>query len=456
MSVYYYYHDIKYTVYRKELREYIKGKVSVNPFPKAFYVGASTSSYQIEGGNYNCDWYDWELRHNLEKCGKASNSWKCYEDDIDRIIELGCNSYRFSVEWSRVMPQKGVVDSKALAQYGKMIKKLQDNNITPFCTLLHFTLPSWLEDGLESEDFTKYFLLYVSHLLKIFKGRVQYFITYNEPMLWLMHSYIRGTRPPGKKMDWVSFTKALKTVVFSHLAVYNHLHKNVKNVRVGISENIVVYRPKTGFNVVDNVLCKNVDMLMNQLLLKTFTTAELNIKFYFPTYIQLNEKLDNVCLDFVGLNHYNECLVGFAPITEDKIVIDMKHGEWPTTDMEWSWVYDSLYVACKDVYEKYKLPIYITENGLCQDGVNDTLRQKFLKQNRIILDLLITQHIPIRGYMYWSLVDNWEWEDGPSKRFGLYYVDYDNIDDSKKRLKAKDSVEVYKQYYTGNMCMIKL
>ena len=84
------------------------------------------------------------------------------------------------------------------------------------------------------------------------------------------------------------------------------------------------------------------------------------------------------------------------------------------------------------------------------------LRQKFLKQNRIILDLLLSKNIPIRGYMYWSLLDNWEWEDGPSKRFGLYYVNYDNVNDKQGRLLKKGSVDIYKQYYTGNGCMIKL
>ena len=131
-------------------------------------------------------------------------------------------------------------------------------------------------------------------------------------------------------------------------------------------------------------------------------------------------------------------------------------GYWPTTEMDWSWVFDSLYVVCKDIYEKYKLPIYITENGMCETAINDTMRQKFLKQNRIILDLLITKNIPIRGYMYWSLMDNWEWEDGPSKRFGLYSVNYDEIEDEDKRLKPRKSVKIFKKFYTSKNCMIKL
>ena len=456
MSVYYYYHNLKYSMYRNELRKYIKGKVTVSPFPETFFIGASTSSYQIEGGNYNCDWYDWELSHNLEKCSKASNSWEFYEQDIEKIIELGCNCYRFSVEWSRIMPQKGVADYKAISRYGKIVKKLVDNNITPFCTLLHFTLPSWLEDGLENKEFDKYFLLYVKHIVKIFNNRVKYFVTYNEPMLWLVHSYIRGTRPPGKKGDWTAFQNALRTVVHSHVKVYNYLHHNVNDVRVGISENIVKYRPKSHMSVIDNILCKNTDILMNQTLLKTFTTGVLNVKFYFPKFINLNEKIDNVCLDFVGLNHYNECLVSFSPLGKEKMCVDMKHGEWPVTEMDWSWVFDSLYVVCKDVYEKYKLPIYITENGVCETSKKDTMRQKFLKQNRIILDLLITKNIPIRGYMHWSLIDNWEWEDGSSRRFGLYKVNYDNCDDKEKRLEPRKSTDIFKKYYTSKNCMIKV
>ena len=315
MSVYYYYHNMKYSNYRNELRSYIKDKVTVSPLPKTFLVGTSTSSYQIEGGNYNCDWYDWELKNKLEKCGKACNSWEFYEKDIEKVIELGCNCYRFSLEWSRIMPQKGVVDHDVLKRYGMMIKKLVDNNITPFCTLLHFTLPSWLEGGLESKEFSEYFLLYVKHVVKTFKNKVKYYVTYNEPMLWLMNSYLRGERPPGKKLDWEALINALKTVIYSHIKVYNFLHRHVKDVRVGISENIVIYRPKMHMNVIDNILCKNTDLLMNHILLKSLTTGILDIKFYFPKFIKLYEKLDNVSsLDFIGLNHYNECLVSFSPL----------------------------------------------------------------------------------------------------------------------------------------------
>ena len=143
-------------------------------------------------------------------------------------------------------------------------------------------------------------------------------------------------------------------------------------------------------------------------------------------------------------------------LSEEKVSVDMKHGNHPKTEMDWSWVFDSLYVACTEIYKKYRLPIYITENGVCEGAVNDYLRQKFLKQNRIILDLLITKNIPIRGYMYWSLLDNWEWDDGPSKRFGLYRVNYDKVDDKEKRLIPKDSVKVFKYYYTSDNCMVKV
>ena len=209
-------------------------------------------------------------------------------------------------------------------------------------------------------------------------------------------------------------------------------------------------------NVVDNILCKNTDMLMNQTLLKAFSTGELKLKLYFPRFININEKLDNVCLDFIGLNHYNECLVSFSPMGKEKLNIDLKHGDWPTTDMDWAWVFDSLYEVCKEAYEMYKLPIYITENGMCEESKYDRMREKFLKQNRILLDLLISKNIPIRGYMYWSLLDNWEWEDGPSKRFGLYHIDYDNVDDKDKRTTAKKSVETYKKYFSSKNCMIKV
>ena len=125
------------------------------------------------------------------------------------------------------MPQKGVVDSEALKRYGQIVKKLMDNKITPICTLLHFTLPSWLEGGLESKEFTKYFLLFIKQILKVFKNRVKHYITYNEPMLWLVNSYLRGVRPPGKKLDWDALVIALKTIAHSHTKAYNLLHNNV-------------------------------------------------------------------------------------------------------------------------------------------------------------------------------------------------------------------------------------
>ena len=405
-----------------------------------FLYGVSTSSYQNEGGNWNSDWAEWEKDNVKLPCNKTCNGWDMMKDDLDKLISLGVNSYRFSIEWGRLMPSEDVWDKDVAKKYRRFVKKLKKNNITPFCTLLHFTLPSWLKGGLESPKFVNYFLDFTQKVLELFGNDIKYYLTFNEPMLWIVHSYLRGTRPPCKK-DNEAFEKAVKNIFKGHEKAYQLIHSHSKNKKVSISQNVVKYSPKNKWSVIDNVMCYIVNKIMNYSFLDAFATG--NMKMWFPNTINLNYSVDNIkSLDYIGLNHYNDALIGFS--YSETVDVVLNHGNFVKSDMDWSFVPESLYYVCKDVYKKYELPIYITENGFAGD---DKHRQKFLKYSKATILLLKEQNIPIRSYMYWTFCDNWEWEEGRIN-FGLYKTNYDELYSSEKRLTPKDSVNVFKKLFT--------
>ena len=386
------------------------------PFPKGFYWGAATASHQVEGGTHN-DWSAWEkvnakrLAHESEASfhwnphwqkfkveatnpanyisGTACDHWNQYEVDFDILKELGLNAYRLSIEWSRVEPEEGKFDETAILHYRQMITALRSRGIEPFVTLWHWTLPLWLfeKGGVGASDFTVCFIRYTEKVATAFSKDVQFWITLNEPDVYTGHSYLRGTWPPQEKSYFSAF-HIYRKLARTHCLAYQAIKKIYPSAQIGIAKHNIWFEALGG-RLINRILKAFVDRLWNHWFLRMINTEQ----------------------DFIGLNHYNHHRIdGWYNKNENKI----------QTDFGWDYYPESLYHALVEL-KKYQKPIYITENGIAD--ASDELRKKFIPAALSAVEKAVAEGVDVRGYFYWSLLDNFEWDKGYWLKFGLVAVD---------------------------------
>ncbi len=385
-------------------------------FPNGFLWGASTSAHQVEGGNYN-DWSEWEKqsatrlaresrghfghlpswefsRREAEEpdnylSGTACDHYHRYEEDFDLAQSLGHNAHRFGIEWSRIEPAEGVFDMEAIGHYQSVIRALRERNMEPFVTLWHWTLPLWLAEkgGIAHPDFPRYFSTYTEVIAKALGREVRFWITLNEPEVLASHGYLKGAWPPQKK-NILTFYHVLKNLIAAHQLAYHTIKKYDTDCQIGIAKHQVVFEVARD-TVINTLLKKIAHSLWNEWFLNQIKDSQ----------------------DFIGLNFYN------------RNVIDNGFGKNPNkrvTDFGWEFHPESLFQALMDL-KRYQKPIYITENGLAD--ARDTMREEWIWKSVYAVRKALSHDIDIRGYLHWSLLDNFEWDKGYWLRFGLIAVD---------------------------------
>lgn len=385
-------------------------------FPKGFLWGAATASHQIEGGQHN-DWSEWEqanadrLARESEAAfrwnphwqkfhaeatdpknylsGTACDSWNRYEEDFDILEKLHLRAYRFSLEWSRIEPEEGRFDEAALARYREMIASLKRRGIEPFVTLWHWTLPLWLsgKGGTTAKDFPKYFERYAAKAADALGADVRFFITLNEPDVVTSHAYLKGAWPPQERCPRL-FLLSLFRLAAAHRLAYAAIKNRFPASQIGVAKHQVYFemaRPT----------------LINHFLK---AIADWGWNSFFLNRIKDHQ-------DFIGLNHYNRNRIdnGFG-----------KNLNKEQTDFGWEYHPESLYHAAVEL-TRYGKPIYVTENGIAD--ASDEMRARFIPEALTALHRAIEAGADVRGYFYWSLLDNFEWDKGFWPRFGLVAVD---------------------------------
>ncbi len=396
-------------------------------FPKGFFWGASTASHQIEGGNVN-DWSEWEKspkrmaelkkkNKNPEEyiSGKACNSYELFDEDLKRIKEFNLNAYRFSIEWSRVEPEEGKWNEEAIDHYKNVVKKLKENNVEPFVTVWHWTIPLWARDrgGWSSKKILDPFSRFAEKMASELKD-VKFWITLNEPEVYAGQSYLIGIWPPQKNNPFV-YVKVIRNLIKAHNNIFHVIKKINLEAKIGIANpNIYFEAYKNRF--VNIVLKKIVDWWWN---------------FYFL------DKTKNG-LDFIGLNHYHHSRINYGfHKNENKIV----------SDFGWELYPESIYHALMDL-KKYNKPIYVTEHGLAD--AKDRYREWFIVESLKNVHRAIDEGANARGYLHWSLLDNFEWAEGFTKKFGLCEVDFKTF----KRA-PRPSAKIYAEICKNNGFMLK-
>ncbi len=379
-------------------------------FPRDFFWGAATSAYQVEGNNSLCDWWDYELAGRLQyHSGLACRHYELYEEDFDLAKALNHNCHRLSIEWSRVEPEEGKFSSEAINHYKRVVLSLRKHGLEPVVTLHHFTNPIWFSrlGGWGLKKSTDYFLRYVSKVVEALAGDVRFWVTINEPMVYLYHSYLLGIWPPQERsLAKTQKVKAnlLKAHIYSYRIIKGIYNKhNLDKPSVSIAQNMQAFVP-----------C--VPSLRNKLA-SYIRAKSFNLEF-------IEKAIKAGALDFIGVNYYSRSLVELKGWGIKNFAMDIcedGHSNLKKNSLGWDIYPEGFYSVLKSL-ERYKLPIFILENGICTG--DDSLRWDFIHDHLVKLAEAMASGVKVLGYIYWSLIDNYEWDKGFSPRFGLIEVDY--------------------------------
>ncbi|MEK7151184.1 MAG: glycoside hydrolase family 1 protein [Patescibacteria group bacterium] len=358
-------------------------------FPNSFLWGSSTAAYQVEGGIDNNDWAQAARDGRVPAAGRACDHYNRYEEDFDIAKSLGQNAHRFSIEWSRVEPEEGRFDENEIEHYRKVLAALQDRGLEPVVTLWHFTLPVWFAKmgGFENKKAPFYFARYCEHVVSQIGDRAKFWITINEPMVYVGFSYGSGVWPPFKK-NFIKVWKVVDNLVMSHNIAYQKIKVISQAAQVGIAADQADYH----YN--DNPLSFCQAKFMNWFRNRRFINKIISKQ------------------DFIGLNFYLHKHFGYK-FYEKK------------SDMGWPIYPPAIYHVLAEL-KKYNKPIYITENGIAD--ATDTKRAKYIKEHLHWVWQAVHDGCDVRGYFYWSLLDNFEWVHGFDPRFGIVEMNYDTLE----------------------------
>jgi beta-glucosidase len=368
-------------------------------FPNKFLWGSATSAYQVEGGNESSDWEHWKV-----KAGRACDHYHRFEEDFDIAKSLNQNAHRLSIEWARVEPEKGEFDEKEIDHYRKVLQALRRRGIKPLVTLHHFTNPLWIADqgGWENPGTVGHFESYVRYAVTQLADLCDFWITINEPWVYLSEGYLHGRWPPERR-DPMAAYKVGKHMLLAHQTAYRIIHEIQPKAKVGIAYSMSHLRLPWKAKL-------NLAFLLERSLLKW---AEVQ--------------------DFIGVNYYRSITpINLRPLGSRKL---------PRTDVDWEIYPEGLYQVLMELKDR-NLPVYITENGLAD--AKDQSRANYIVDHLVSVWRTLQEGVDVRGYFYWSLLDNFEWARGFGPRFGLVEVDYKTME-RKVRPSAKAYARIAKR-----------
>lgn len=387
-------------------------------FPKSFLWGASISTHQAEGNNQN-QWTQWELETAQVKVAQApyrygslpewgdvkaeatdpnnyvsaqaADHFVRYEHDFDIAKQLHLGAIRSGIEWSRIEPQQGEFDQKAIAHYKKYFRAMKERGITPVVTLWHTSLPTWFaqQGGFAKRRNIKHYLRYIRCVMQQLGTEFQYVITINEPTVYTAMSYHERRWPPEEGSKLQSFW-VLLNLAKAHKKAYTLIKRLRPNMKVGLAHNCTYYYAGD-------------DSIISRLVVWFCHRAGNE---FFINRVKSHQ-------DFFGLNYY----------LASRICGTRVHNpEGAQSDLGWDLQPEKLRPLITKLYNRYKLPIMVTENGVADK--DDEYRKWWISRSIQAMDGAIKDGVPLLGYMYWSLLDNFEWAEGFWPRFGLVAINY--------------------------------
>jgi beta-glucosidase len=398
--------------------------------PEGFLWGVATAAHQNEGHNVGNQWAAWENQPGRiyagQRSGRAANWWdlETAAADFDRAADLGLNSLRLSVEWSRIEPEPGVFDRTAISHYREMIGLLSARGLQPMVTLHHFTDPLWLTaaGGWENPAVEEAFVRFTIYVVESLGDLVTLWCTINEPTVYAIEGFLDGYFPPGAKSLRRTLA-VMRRMVLTHGRAYRTIHRLQNNARVGLAHHYRLFLPARPERAVDRQAAALLNQVANRCVLEAVTRGRLTPLL---GYGQQATHLIDAC-DYIGLNYYSPVCVAFDPtqprwlFTRQFLDSTAESTDETPLGQPYSQVEPrGLYVVLKET-GAYGKPIYITENGL--PDADDDQRPRFIATHLAEAWRALRDGVDLRGYYHWTLVDNFEWAAGWSLRFGLYELD---------------------------------
>lgn len=421
-------------------------------FCKDFLWGAASAAHQIEGAYLEdgkgvgiWDTFEQETGYIIrnENGNVACDHYHRYREDVAIMKELGLKSYRFSVSWPRVMPEGyGTVSEKGLQFYIDLVNELTEAGIEPMVTLFHWNLPTAIYElgGWENPQVVDWFEQYTDVVTTALGKKVKYWMTFNEPQLFIGAGLNAGVFAPFEKKSTEALMRISKNVYLAHGKAVRIIRKNCQNSIVGMAPTgeIVIPRDmnaesierarKLSFSMKKESFTSSITWWSDPVFFgKIPEDAQAIFGECLPVLTEEEWEIVTEPLDFYGFNIYQ----GLEDLDLTEEYGPYAYPGSPKTSMDWNVTPEVLYWSCSFLYERYGKPIMITENGMSSfdwvslDGkVHDPNRIDFLHRYLRSIKDAVSEGIPVLGYQYWSIMDNFEWINGYDKRFGLVYVDY--------------------------------
>jgi beta-glucosidase len=418
-------------------------------FPQGFLWGAATSAYQIEGspladGAGPSIWHRFAHTPGATENGDtgdvACDHYRRFESDVLLMRRLGLSAYRFSIAWARVLPEgRGTVNLPGLAFYDRLVDALLEQGISPSATLYHWDLPAALDDrgGWLNRDIAGWFADYAAAIVRKLGDRVDLWATLNEPWVVSDAGYLHGTHAPGHA-SLAEAAVASHNLLRSHGAALQAIRAEGGR-QAGLVVNLEPKYPATD-RPEDLAATARADAYMNRQFLDPVFLGrypeELALAYgaAWPTFPEEDFVLIRQPLDFLGINYYTRNVTAFDPADEPLQVRRVRQDQHLHTMLDWEVYPEALTDVLLWVQRRYgSLPLYVTENGAAFDDppavdepvLADPLRVAYLRDHLRAAREAMRQGVDLRGYFAWSLMDNFEWSAGYSKRFGLYHVNFE-------------------------------
>ena len=400
--------------------------------PEGLLLGCATAAHQVEGGLDN-DWSRWTGAHPEAIAGGgdatiAIDHYARFREDLEQLASMHQTAHRFSVEWARVEPEPGRFDRAALEHYADVVRTCRRLGMEPVVTLHHFTLPAWLAaaGGVAAPEAPVRFARYAAACVEAFGDMVTWWITLNEPTILATLAYLEGMWPPCER-SLPGAVAASRGLLRMHAAAARAIntvarrHHRVAQVSIAHHERRIM--PRNPSSRLDASVAALPDFLINRWFLRSCVTGRM-----LPPFGR-GETVPGLAgtLTYLGVNHYSNEAVTLdlrAPgrlFTRQEPIPDL-----PRSTYGWTIDPSAFRVALINLWEEFRLPIMVTENGVCDD--DDELRPAFLRDHLDAVVDAVDAGVDVRGYLYWTAWDNFEWAEGYTKKFGLFSVDRQTLE----------------------------
>ena len=415
-------------------------------FPKGFFIGAATAAHQVEGNNIHSDYWAQELLPHssfTEPSGIACDHYNRYEEDIRLLAEAGLNAYRFSVEWARIEPEEGEFDASEIEHYRRVIACCRANGVEPIVTLMHFTSPVWLirKGGWEAESTVEYFRRYAAYVTEKLGSELHYICTINEENMCLQLATI-------SKRFQLMAQQAAKNAKSAEgtVQVGMNFEKMMENMKYSAAENAGIFGTPQ-----PQIFVSSRTPEGDALVFRAHQAAKTAIKTLYPN-IQVGITLSvHDCQALPGGESFAEAaweeeFRHYLPYIRDDDFLGVQNytrtlygpqGQLPApegaelTQMDYEFYPEALEHVIRKVHDDFKGNLIVTENGVAIS--DDNRRVEFIRRALCGVENCVDDGIPVKGYCYWSLMDNFEWQKGFSMTFGLIAVDRTTLKRTPKK-----------------------